>query len=611
MLKNSPEIMSIPAIPLRAFGILLTLATLFTPAMRAQTQTGAGVKVSGRVIRLPTAGTPAPPRISITERSRPTGVERTIASDGTFEFSGVVPGQYIISLSPVPEAAMFVYVVVPPAGLQGLEIVVPAHRVVTGRVETEDDAPAPLFGVFLQAVAGETFRPNPVTPGLDILLPVAVLADGTLRTQLPLGEYRLHLAEAPPGYRPLEVRYGDTDLSKETLKITAAGAERLYLKFGVQSPMPWVRVGGRVVTPGNEPAMHVDFIMLSGRVSLEAKVNSDGSFNFPRVLPGSYSARTVPFGFGAPPTTVVIANEDLVALEIPAPREVRISGRVMVEGGAPLPRFSMELTGVEPGPPGRLSLGTRPPIERDGAFRTLAGEGLYRMRIDGYPASYRLKTLTYGSIDLTKEPFPATPDDSRQLHVTFETVSGAQWTKVSGRVLNPPKTEPGNPARVVISGPVLAETGIGADGTFVARVPPGAYVAWVVPGAQVASAQNIDVKGNEVQADLTVRRQVEGIVRVVMDNAGALPDLSQAIVAAVRSNGISRSSIRPDGTFLLVMAEGEQRIEVANLPAGYKVKAINLGPTSLLGQPLRFEGPEIPSIVDILVTLQSNPFPEK
>jgi formylglycine-generating enzyme required for sulfatase activity len=120
---------------------------------------------------------------------------------------------------------------------------------------------------------------------------------------------------------------GGTLLENDALRVESNGAPPIAITLAVSSPPPWVRVRGRV--EGSGPASgKVTSVTISGTPmadTLRATVNSDGSFEFPRVLPGRYEARTLPSSvhFSRP---IVIEGADTSDVTIAAPNSRDFAG---------------------------------------------------------------------------------------------------------------------------------------------------------------------------------------------------------------------------------------------------------------------------------------------
>ncbi len=80
--------------------------------------------------------------------------------------------------------------------------------------------------------------------------------------------------------------------------------------------------------------------------TLTAPVQSDGSFEFPKVLPGIYDVRTLPVTVLSAGGTLTVGPADVTnfQLRIPQPREIK--GRILIQGDVPMPRLAFSVGGA-------------------------------------------------------------------------------------------------------------------------------------------------------------------------------------------------------------------------------------------------------------------------
>jgi hypothetical protein len=125
--------------------------------------------------------------------------------------------------------------------------------------------------------------------------------------------------------------------------------------------------------------------------ALETSVGADGAFTFPKVLPGNYIVylrlRAV--------TRVTVDNKDVAGVTVAWPSDILVSGHVIVEGaqGAP-PTIVVE---------GKSPVGTTQ-SRGAGTFVLSLGNGENAISVRSMPEAYRLKSITYGDVDLQKKP---------------------------------------------------------------------------------------------------------------------------------------------------------------------------------------------------------------
>jgi hypothetical protein len=187
--------------------------------------------------------------------------------------------------------------------------------------------------------------------------------------------------------------YGGVDLLRSPLKISSDDSAELLIKLAINGPSPAVSVSGRVtgIAPGQ-----VQRIALreptGGELSaaLETSVGDDGTFTFPKVLPGNY---IVYFRLRAQ-TQVTVGNKDVTGLIVAVPQDILVSGHVIVEGAqTAIPAIIVEGNG-------KAATSQNP----RGTFILSLEKGENSISVRNIPEPYRLKSITYGDVDLQKQP---------------------------------------------------------------------------------------------------------------------------------------------------------------------------------------------------------------
>src|SRR5204863_1308217 len=119
------------------------------------------------------------------------------------------------------------------------------------------------------------------------------------------------------------------DLLKNPIRVSRTDNVDLRVTLDASAIIP-VKVSGRVTNLLTTQGIRV---VLANPTfgSFEASVNPDGSFLFPRVIPGNYTARLSLSGLSAG-RPVTIGNQDVTDLFINYPREFVVGGHVIVDG---------------------------------------------------------------------------------------------------------------------------------------------------------------------------------------------------------------------------------------------------------------------------------------
>jgi len=274
-----------------------------------------------------------------------------------------------------------------------LQAAAPALRVVTGRVSVEGGAPAP--STIVLPLMSNVGSPTPAfIGGTNPMLVIRLQIDGTIRMQLPLGEYRLGAPRGlPPGYTLQSIVYGGVDLLRNPLKIGANDSAELLINLAVNGRSPAVSVSGHVTGIAPADVHRIALRQPSGgelSAALETSVGADGSFTFPKVLPGAYIVylrlRSV--------TQVMVDNKDVTDLIVAVPKDILVAAHVIAEGAQTVPTVVVE----SKGPAGATQ------ARGAGSIVLSMGVGENSISVSNIPEAYRLTSITYGDMDLQKQP---------------------------------------------------------------------------------------------------------------------------------------------------------------------------------------------------------------
>jgi len=261
----------------------------------------------------------------------------------------------------------------------------PAPKPVTGRISIDGGAPIPSSFTLPLMLDG----------GANQLLTIRLQIDGSFRVQLRPGEYRVGApTRLPPGYSLQSIAYGGVDLLRNPLKISADNSSELLINLATSGPPPTFSVSGRVtgITPGQ--ITRISLRESSGgelSAALETSIGTDGTFTFPRVLPGTY----IVYMRLLSQTPVIVTNKDVTDLIVAFPKEILVSAHVIAED----PPAAPPAVGLEAkGPVGTTQ------SRGSGSFVLSVGKGENSISVIDIPPAYRLKSITYGDVDLQKAP---------------------------------------------------------------------------------------------------------------------------------------------------------------------------------------------------------------
>jgi hypothetical protein len=521
----------------------------------------------------------------------------TVGAGGTFEFANVRPGSYQVVVGPRITMSP-VTVVVTDKDVTDFRVVIPLSNDVTGNVIVEGDGPRPRFTV--------TFNRVDTTAN-----PINAIATAGFTVTVPQGQYRLTTNGLAAGYTIRSIKMGDVDALNQPVTLSAAPGQVLTITLGVSSPPPWVTVSGRVIggTPVN--------VSMSGTAmaeTLNATVGPNGAFEFPRVLPGNYTVRTLPAIALAPaiPLTVGSTNVTNVELRIPATREV--SGRIITRGNVPAPRLTLNLAPIgaqpaastpqtltvingvaTPTAAGTISIATN--AGPDGLFKVTLPEGERRITIvpASIPAGYVIESFTYGSVDLKTNPIRVALNDASEISISVDATQ-VRPRNISGKALGLLTTQG---VRVVLQGGTLGtgvESPVAPDGSFgFTDILPGNYqIRLSLSGPTISTSVRVDNQ-DVTGVTITFPRRFYVAAHVVVDgDNGAAPapkvtlEATGATGTTVTATTITQST---GGPMQLALPDGEHRISVRNIPEGYILKSLRYGTTDLQESPLKIDGP--------------------
>jgi hypothetical protein len=469
----------------------------------------------------------------------------------------------------------------------GVRIDMPPVKEVRGLVTV--DGIGPLRQVIIQLTLGSNGRTVYGAVGLG---------NGTFRILVPEGNFRIAIKteSLPVGYTLRSFEYGATNLLaspsiqvsrnedmefRAVVAVTNAGitiklTDGTELLNSPQAPNAWVRVSGRV-TGTLQSNFRPILIMQSAQTRVTARnsmglttsgtgresaataaMNSDGTFEFPKVTQGRYILSVGIPGF-AVYRLIEVRDEEIRNVELVFPPRMTVEGRILVEGGGLLPRgYGFTLSNGD-GADGGVLVTMAPGC--NGTFVAGLPLGEYRASTrlpDGY-----ISAFTYGTANLLRDRLRISENDDAQLRITFAPTATAGTTVIGGDYFggtNFSGLENGPP------GPLIPPGGRGA--------PRGG-----VPAA--ASSESV----------------VTGCVFVAGRTTGEAPKLSLRFTGA----SLMDVTVSADGTFRRSIPKGEYRITLSALPSGYVLRSIKLGSTDLRREALKLDDAE----AFILVVLDS------
>jgi hypothetical protein len=397
-----------------------------------------------------------------------------------------------------------------------------------------------------------------------------------------------------------------------------------------QAPQPLpatlARLRGRV-TAEEMPST----IRLTGdERDLQAQVDSNGQFEFTRVPVGLYSVYTNPLGSFK---QVILDPEHSGSIDFNVPGIRKIRGRVVVEGGSPLPHTTIKVVVPGKGKPGE-------DVRRDGTFVLSLPDGEYDIELAGFPAAYRVQSIQYGSIDLLQQKLKVTGTNAEEILVRLEVVQAVPWVRVAGHVTDVERLPAS--AKVVLDGPsipLFIDAAIDASGNFVLpKVPSGVYALRTEPPVYRMAPRTVVVEDRDITVpDLVVPEQRLVTVRIRLQERGSVPGMvfnlkqpdgtgfrffftpalrspimygrtdyecvSDVCFPAPAGRLLNEPAAIPDAstpeTFTLKLPDGDYRMRIESVSQG-TLQALTYGSTNLLKESFTLTGFDIQ---DIVITL--------
>lgn len=422
-----------------------------TPAQPTRAEGTA--RISGRVVTTDTGRPVKRARVLLNASELPGGRGALTNEDGSFEFTGLPAGRYILAASKSGFVTLAYGQRRPlqpgtPLQLQegqqltGVEFRLPRGSVVAGRIY--DEAGDPLPGATVRVLA---YR---YAQGTRQLVPAgAAQTDdrGEYRVWgLNPGEYYVTAVARNPtvgrggrGFAPFSPNVGGAaapmeladqaessgyaptyypgveSLAQARPISVALGAEALDIDFGVLL-VKTARVSGRVTTPSGA-AVSFGIVLLSpegqqpGRgASFTSRVQGDGAFSIPNVPPGRYLLRArgeesdVPYFATVPLTT---AGADVAGVGVVLAPGATLTGTIRLQpSGASTADVTQFRIGAPSADPDAGIPGPQPNarVDRDGRFSLsgiAAGPHWIRARA---PDGWILKSVTADGRDVTDVP---------------------------------------------------------------------------------------------------------------------------------------------------------------------------------------------------------------
>jgi hypothetical protein len=461
------------------------------------------------------------------------------------------------------------------------------------------------------------------------------------------GQYRLENVPAgryyiasgfvnSPTYYP-----GVSGVSAATAVSVTAGADLSGLNFSVGQGLG-VSVRGHVsgvenLSEAARKLLTISMDRLNGRASIEvdsAEVDAKGNFEITRVPPGTYSLGILPNVRSVSRQRISVDAKDVEGIRFDAPNV--IAGKIQLEDGGGLPSWPQMGPQYEKAivyPVGYCDL-DRPfsavVLKRDGSFGMAIPDGDCSIQFRGMMVGYYVKSITYGTTDLSRGRFKFAPGSQSEIRImlTANRPPGARaGVKVQGRITGIPADGSLGPAFLwfQLPGP---DTGLfyqdvmeySADGTFeFSNVMPGTWSLYVAGDRFVSSAPTLNIGSRDITGiELRARAafDVSGRVTLARSDGQSLSDilnLGNVNLELVRSDSVVTSiPVETDGEFTGRLGEGEYTGSLIRSvsPRGtlqvlnrFTLKAISLNGRNVPVNPLKIDR-TLPRALNMSVTAE-------
>jgi len=215
------------------------------------------------------------------------------------------------------------------------------------------------------------------------------------------------------GLLDLPTYYVGTTIPSEARVVTVApGSTQSGIDFQLMRAAG-VKLSGRVILdPKQKPSAALRRVSLARGAPFvdEVPVNDDGTFEFVRVAPGSYS---VVIRGAAAVTRIQVGQKDVIGIELKVPLRYEVTARMVVEPNSPLP---VRPVGVFFERSDRQ--GTQAQFLNDLPITLLFLEGTFQSLPNDVPPGYAVTSVMRGSFDLMKDRLKIPSDETSEIVVT-------------------------------------------------------------------------------------------------------------------------------------------------------------------------------------------------
>jgi hypothetical protein len=338
------------------------------------------------------------------------------AADGTFEFTDVVPGRYSLqaSLSGATSPLAKTVEITDRSATMDFDF---QMQVLTGRVVWDDGS------AFMDPSVGEVALSTTSNPNVVFSTYLKLSKDGAFSGVIEPGEYRFYVRSLPNLYDVRSITAGAVDLTKEHLVLGREASSDIEIRVAKRSGIG-TRVRGKVLnaiprTPTSAERLELCCFSTGPFERLSTALQSDGSFDFPSIPAGRYSAelrgKTGPSYPSIFNSVVVVGDREMSGLLLLTSAQMTSATASIAFEGSGIVRFSLNGLAVSltiPATSGQEGGDVTIPMSNlpDGSFWVLIPAGVpYTVSVAGLPEGYRVKSISKpaGTTQIVIEKIPA------------------------------------------------------------------------------------------------------------------------------------------------------------------------------------------------------------
>lgn len=198
-----------------------------------------------------------------------------------------------------------------------------------------------------------------------------------------------------------------------------------------------VTVDGRIVEERTgEPLAHVSVVLFGGREPTSAATDSTGMYRLTGVTPGTYTLDVDSSRVRHVSTRITVVGQPLHVPDLRTHAKVEVKGRIEPRGWQHL-----MVTAYPNG--GGVS------VFNDGTFLLRLEEGQYRLGLN-IPKTHLVKSMTFGSRDLTKNPLVVQGPTQQQIRIVLAAKPESKAPTLPSPAPRVPPAPPGSAIRVLV-----------------------------------------------------------------------------------------------------------------------------------------------------------------